>query len=121
MASNFSIGKPTVLTEVLLSPFSQQWLRVPIGIDFQQNTVYSGNEEIRLQFDSSSMTFAREWVEAASGGSLNITVLSRFGANTGGGSWTDLSGVTMTVEAYPTIEAAHSGPFTILVRGASAI
>ena len=121
MASNFSIGRPVTLTEALLAPFSQQWTRIPLGVDFQQNTVYSGNEEIRLSFDSASMTFAREWLEAASGGSLNLTVLSRFGANTGGGSWTDLSGVTMTVEAYPMIEAAHYGPFVILIRGASAI
>jgi hypothetical protein len=112
MATVYTIGA----TAADLAPFSQQWVQVPIGIDFDQNTIFAGNEEIVLKFDSASITMARQWLEAASSGSTNLTVLNRFGLD-----WTDLSAIHLHVQQYPEIMSGHSGPFTIVVRGASSV
>jgi hypothetical protein len=99
----------------LISPFSQRWRRNPTGISHDQSTIYSGNEEIDLSFDSCSITMSRQWLEAASGGSLNLTVLNRYGID-----FTDLSAVFLDVIEYPAVENAMSGPFTLVVKSASA-
>jgi hypothetical protein len=99
----------------LISPFSQRWRRVQTGTSHEQRALYSGNEEIDLSFDSCSITFARQWLEAASGGSLNLTVLNRYGVE-----FTDLSAVFLEVIEYPAVESAMSGPWTMVIKSASA-
>ena len=110
MATVFAINGGTAS----IAPFSQTWRRIQIGRSHDQSALYSGNWEIDLSFDSASITMQREWMEAASSGSLNLTVLNRFSTN-----FTDLSAVQLEVVDYPPVEAAMSGPWTMVVRGAS--
>lgn len=111
MASVFSING----IAAQLAPYSQRWRQVIQGRDHSQRTILAGNEEIDLSFDSASITMAREWLDAASGGSLNLTVLNRWG-----NGYTDLSAVNLEVVEYPTIEAGVSGPWSMVIHGASA-
>lgn len=111
MATAFSING----TNTQIAPISQRWRQVQIGISHDQRGLYSGNEEIDLSFDSASISFAREWLEAASGGSLNLTVLNRYGI-----TFTDLSAVNLNVVEYPEISAGVAGPWSMVVTGASA-
>ena len=98
-----------------IAPFSQRWRRNQTGTAHDQKALYSGNEEIDLSFDSASITMSREWLEAASGGSLNLTVLNRYGID-----YTDLSAVYLEVIEYPAVENAMSTPFSLVVKSASA-
>ena len=98
----------------LIAPYSQRWRQVPIGRDHTQRPIYSGNEEIDLSFDAASITMARQWLEAASGASVNVTVLRRYSLG-----WTDLSAVQLEVVDAPAIEAGMATPWTMIIRGAS--
>jgi hypothetical protein len=111
MATDYAINS----TLTAIAPFSQRWRRVQTGISHSQESLFSGNEEIDLSFDGASITMSREWLEAASGGSLNLTVLNRYGID-----FTDLSAVYLEVIEYPAVESAMSGPWNMVVRGASA-
>ena len=111
MATSYAING----TLTALGPYSQRWRQIPLGADHTQRAILAGNEEIDLEFDSASITMAREWLEAASSGSLTITVLSRYGLG-----WSDLSGVNISVTTYPAIESGMSGPWSMVVKGASA-
>lgn len=111
MATEYTIGAAAAL----IAPFSQRWRRVQTGTNHEQRALYSGNEEIDLSFDSASITMSRQWLEAASGGSLNLTVLNRYGVQ-----FTDLSAVFLEVIEYPAVEAGMSAPWAMVVKGASA-
>ena len=110
MATQYTIGA----TAALLAPSVQRWRRVQVDTDHSKRAIYSGNEEIDLEFDSASITMARQWLEATSGGSLNLTILGRW--NLG---YVDLSGVYLEINQYPSIEAGVAGNFTLIVKGAS--
>jgi hypothetical protein len=97
-----------------IAPYEQKWRRVAVDTDHAGRVLYAGNEEIDLLFDSCSITFARQWLEAASGGSLNMTVLNRYKLG-----YTDLSAVQLRVNEWPAIQAGVSGPWTMTVTGAS--
>lgn len=111
MATTYAING----TATSIAPFSQQWMQIKLGADHTMRPILAGNEEIVLNFDSASITMAREWLEAASTGSKTITVLTRYGLG-----YTDLSGVYLDVTAYPAIESGVSGPWSMVVKGASA-
>lgn len=98
-----------------LAPYSQRWRQVSQGRDHNQNEILAGNEEIDLSFDNASITMARQWLDAASGGSVNITVLNRWGVG-----WTDLSAVQLDVLEYPAVESGVATGWTMIIRGASA-
>ncbi len=110
MATVYTIRGETAL----IAPFSQTWRRILIGRSHDQSALYSGNWEIDLLFDSASINMQRQWMEAASPGSLNMTVLNRFSVG-----WTDLSAVQLEVVDFPPVEAGVSLPWTLVVRGAS--
>lgn len=111
MATDFTINGATAS----LAPSTQTWRQVQIGRDHLMRPIYAGNEEIDLEFDSASITMARQWLEAASGGSLSITVLNRYGIG-----WTDLSGVYLEVVQFPVIQSGYAGGWSMKVIGASA-
>lgn len=111
MATTYAING----TSTLIGPYLQRWRQVPLGTDHTQRAILAGNEEIDLDFDSASVTMSRQWLEAASGGSLTLTVLSRYGIG-----WSDLSAVQLHVTTYPSVEAGMSGPWSMVVKGASA-
>lgn len=92
----------------------QRWRQIPIGRSFDLQPLYSGNWEIDLSFDSASITMMREWSEAASSGSLNMTVLDQYKT-----TFTDLSAVSLEMVEAPAIEAGVSMPWNMIVRGAS--
>ena len=99
---------------VALAPYSQKWRQVITGRDHTKRPIYSGNEEIDLLFDGASITMARQWLEAASGASANITVLRRYSLG-----WTDLSAIQLEVIEAPAVEAGIATPWTMIIRGAS--
>ncbi len=97
-----------------LAPYHQKWRRINIGRDHEQRPIYSANEEVDLLFDAASITMARQWMEAASAGSVNITILNRYGVG-----WTDLSSVHLEVVEFPAVEAGTAAPWAMVVRGVS--
>jgi len=110
MATNYTVDGGTAQ----IAPYEQKWRRVQVDIDHAGRPIYSGNEEIDLFFDSCSISYARQWLEAASGGSLNITILDRYKIN-----YTDLSGVNLTLTEWPSVTAGVSGPWAMVVTSAS--
>lgn len=101
-------------TATSIQPYTQKWRAIPIGISHSKRQLLSGNWEIDLAFDSASVTFMREWADAASSGSKNLTVLDQYQLG-----WTNLSSVQLEMVEYPVIESGMSGPWTMIVRGAS--
>jgi len=97
-----------------IAPYSIRWRKLAIGRDHSRRPLYSGNWEIDMSFDSASITYARQWQEAASSGSLNMTVLKPYSIE-----WTDLSAVKLELVEAPTVESGMSGPWSMIVRGAS--
>jgi hypothetical protein len=85
-----------------------------IGRDHEQRPIYSANAEIDLLFDAASITMARQWLEAASSGSANITVLNRYGID-----WTDLSAIQLEVTAEPGVEAGTATEWSMVIKGAA--
>ena len=110
MATDFTINGESAS----IAPYSQRWRQVSVGRDHTKRSIYSGNEEIDLSFDGASITMARQWLEAASGASANITVLRRYSLG-----WTDLSAVQLEVVDAPAVEAGMATPWTMIIRGAS--
>ena len=110
MATDFTLNG----TSVMIAPYSQKWRQVLTGRDHTKRAIYAGNEEIDLLFDGASITMARHWLEAASGASVNITVLRRYSLG-----WTDLSAVQLEVVEAPAVEAGIATPWTMIIRGAS--
>jgi hypothetical protein len=111
MALDYTINGVTAS----IAPFSQRWRQIEVGRDHLQRAIYSGNEEIDLDFGPCSITMARQWLDAASAGSANITVLNRYGIG-----WTDLSGVNLQVVTYPAVQAGNAADFNLVIKGASA-
>jgi len=97
-----------------IQPYSVRWRKLSIGRDHTRRPLYSGNWEIDMSFDSASITFSRQWMEAASSGSLNMTVLKPYSIG-----WTDLSAVHLELVEVPTVESGMSGPWSMIIRGAS--
>ena len=110
MATDYTLSGITAS----IAPHTQTWTRLQIGRDHNQRAIYAGNEEITLDFPPASITFARQWMEAASSGSLNMTVLDRYGVG-----WRDLSGVQLEVVTPPSVQSRYAGPWSMIVRGAS--
>lgn len=108
MATDFAING----TVAAIGPFSQRWRKIQIGTDHNLEPVYQATEEIDLSFQSCSITMSREWLEAASSGSQNITVLDRSKIE-----YTDLSAVYLVVNQYPETTRGVSGPFSITLKG----
>lgn len=102
-------------TTAELAPYHQKWRQIQIGRDHEQRAIYSANEEIDLMFDSASITMARQWLEAASSGSANVTVLARYGVG-----WTDLSAVQLEVVDPPAVEAGVALGWAMVIKGATA-
>ena len=97
-----------------IAPYSIRWRKLAIGRDHTRRPLYSGNWEIDMSFDSASITYARQWQEAASSGSLNMTILKPYSIG-----FTDLSAVHLDLVDAPTVESGMSGPWSMIVRGAS--
>lgn len=95
-----------------LAPYDLQWNRSEIGTDFNQRPIYEPTWTVIMNFDTASATFAQQWLEAASSGSVNVTILNRF--ETG---WTDLSGVYMIPVGYPTMQGGYHSGFQISIKG----
>ena len=110
MATDFTLNGEAVL----IAPYSQKWRQVIIGRDHNKRAIYSGNEEIDLLFGGASITMARQWLEAASGASANITVLRRYSLG-----WTDLSAIQLEVVDAPAIESGVATAWSMVIRGAS--
>lgn len=107
MQSNFKING----TATSVAPISIRWIPQILGVDHNGQPVYSSNYNIEMRFDSGSVTYAREWIESTSSGSVNLTVLNRL--NLG---YTDLSGVYVSIEEEPEITSVIAGPFRLMVR-----
>ena len=97
-----------------IAPYSIRWRKLAIGRDHTRRPLYSGNWEIDMSFDSASITYARQWLEAASSGSLNMTVLKPYSIG-----WTDLSAIQLELIEVPNIANGTSDPWSMIVRGAS--
>lgn len=110
MATEYTIGA----VGASIAPYEQKWRRVPVDTDHAGRVIYAGNEEIDLLFDSCSITMARQWLEAASGGSLNLTILNRYKLG-----YIDLSAIQLRVNEWPSIVAGVAGEWTMTVTGAS--
>jgi len=108
MATDYTINGVTASQ----APYSQRWRQVNIGRDTGQRGFFQTYWEVDLSFDSASITHTRQWLEAASAASANITILDRYSLN-----YTDLSGVQLEVMEDPTLETVVFGPWSMTVRG----
>ena len=97
-----------------LAPFSLRWRQQQTGRSHDQRALYSGNWEVDLSFGAASILWGQQWLDAASSGSANITILDKYKI-----SFTDLSAVQLEVVAWPAIENINFGPWEMVVRGAS--
>jgi hypothetical protein len=97
-----------------IAPVDQTWRQVLIGRSHDQRAIYSGNWEIDLVFPPASITYGQQWLNAASSGSANLTVLDKYQIG-----YTDLSAVQLEVVQFPRVTAGHFGEWTMVVRGAS--
>lgn len=110
MATAYTINGTTAS----LAPSEQKWRGMQIGRAHDQRQLLSGNWEIDLLFDSASVTHMRQWAEAASAASANVTVLDQYKLG-----YTDLSAVQLEMLEYPSFQAGVSGPWSMVIRGAS--
>lgn len=98
-----------------LHPRSVKWIESKIGTDHNGAPIYSANNTIVMQFDTASITWARQWLTQASGGtSVNLYTLDRWSLGT-----TILSNVFLEISSPPEIISINAGPFSITVRGAT--
>ncbi len=95
-----------------LAPYDLKWDRTQIGTDFNQRPIWEPTWTVTMNFDQASATFAQQWLNAASSGSTNITILNRW--ETG---WVDLSGVYLIPTNYPTMQGGYHSGFTITIKG----
>ena len=110
MATTYTINGLTAS----MAPFSVRWRQQAVGRSHDQRALYSGNWEIDLSFGAASISWGQQWLDAASSGSANLTVLDKYKI-----SFTDLSAVQLEVLAWPNIENINFGPWEMVVRGAS--
>lgn len=106
MANAFTLNNSTAS----LAPYSVLWRNVEIGQDHNGLILYARHKEIDMQFDSGSVSFAREWIERASSGSLNMDVIEQNGLG-----YKTLSGVILRITNYPDLQSVVSGPFSLTV------
>ena len=110
MATEYTINGVTASQ----APYSQRWRQVNIGRDTDQRGLFQTYWEVDLSFDSASVTYTRQWLEAASAASANLTILNKYQAD-----YTDLSAVQLEVTEAPTLETVVFGPWSMTVRGAT--
>ena len=99
-------------TTASLAPYSQRWRQVTNGRDSLQRATFQAYWEIDLSFDSASITHTRQWLEAASAASANLTILNKYQTD-----YTDLSAVQLEVTDAPTLETVVFGPWSMVVKG----
>ena len=102
-------------SECSLAPFSVNWVPIPLGIDHSGRRIISANWDVRMDFESASITWTRQWLAQASGGaSVNLTTLDRWHLG-----YVILSSVYLNLESAPDISGENPGSFSIVVSGAT--
>jgi hypothetical protein len=109
MATTYALNGTTAS----LAPYQVRWRLVEIGRDHDGRPLYSGYKEIDLAFEAGSVTYARQWIERASSGSLTLDVLDQVGLG-----YRTLSGVFMNVVDWPDVQGTWAGQFSLMVTRA---
>lgn len=107
MATEYTIDGVTAS----LAAAEQRWRPIQLG-RYNHKRLIQEDWEVELYFPPCSITHMRQWCEPASAASTNVTVLNKYKT-----AYTDLSGVHLIVADPPALEAAVSGPFTIIIQG----
>lgn len=98
-----------------ISPMSQHWIDIIVGVDHNGNNLYSSFKECELGFDSCTLEMHQRWLEAASVGTslTSITILDQASLNL-----RTFNGPFLRPGQRPTIEAGVAmGPWSMIVSG----
>ena len=96
-------------------PYKQTWIDSVYGIDHSGGPIVGAFKSCRLEFDAMTVGSMAQWLQFCNTGTslVTLTIL-----NQDASSFVALSGIFLSTDSRPTFEAAHSGPFTILVSRA---
>jgi hypothetical protein len=93
-----------------LAPYTVRWRDFVSGTDHDGREIIGIFQEIDLAFEAASAPYARQWLERASSGSLNMDVLDQNKI-----AYRTLSGVFLKVVDYPAVEGTWSTGFAMMV------